>query len=83
MNTETHRVNVLAVMAGDGRAVALAIDESKSQHREQSWTLHLKDHDRAIDAVAELINAAREVANNLHDYTEADVRLLHALELIA
>lgn len=51
------RIDVLAVMDTDGRAVALVADGCVGLRKKQ-WERHLVIHDEARAAVAELIEAA-------------------------
>jgi hypothetical protein len=55
------KVDVLAVMDTDGRAVALLADTfSAGGHLERQWLDHLKKHDKARAALSELIEAATD-----------------------
>lgn len=54
------RVDVLAVMDTDGRAIALYADTCVGLRKTQ-WEAHLRKHDEARDAVRELIEAVADV----------------------
>lgn len=79
MVSENGGVDVLAVMDADGRAVALAADEMKTQIARDSWQAHLGKHDEARAVVAELIEAATAVSDYSYPTDTVMDRLREAL----
>lgn len=86
------KVDVLAVMDTDGRAIAALIDScSPGSLRQKQWDAHLVRHDEARAAVAELIEAVKEnrivtqdfandgCPDNYFKYEASDRRVMAAL----